>query len=330
MDTTKLNEVYDAVLGAGEPVVATEEPKEPVKGDGAYDDPDYSGQGDSKVDPRDPTTFPKKDEPEPEPDHDIEPQGSEEVTEEYEDIPDELVAAGRQAGFTDEEIIDLDVASPAVLTALAKAYKQATGPPETKKAPEEPAPDTKAKEEAEELALELDLPGLNDELGQVAGPVQDVVNKLIRQVADLRAELGKTKVTVDAGERSREAEGNRQIDVFFDNVAEQVPELGTSGKLTGPQTDARIYAWRIAKAIVNDSGGEVTMTEALKVGVDALKGQTKEVKLKARLASDLNKRKKQFTARPRGSRNKGGGKPLTEKQRGIAAIDNVLDDPKYE
>lgn len=335
MDMSKLNTVYDAILGQGDPVVTEDgEPEAPAKGDPAYVNPDYSGERGDKIDPRDPTTLPKKDdEPEPEPDEDIEPEGSEEVTEEYEDIPDELVAAGRQAGFSDEEIIDLDATNPAALVALAKAYKQATGPQPAAKAapaePTEPVPDTKAKAKAEELALTLDLAGLDDELSRVAGPVQDVVNKLIRQVADLKDKLDKTNITVDAGEKSREAEGNRQIDVFFDNVAEQVPELGTSGKLTETQTGARIYAWRIAKAIVNDSGGQVTMPEALQVGVNALKGQTKEVKLKARLASDLNKRKKQFTARPRGSRNRSGVPQQTEEQRGVAAVSKVLDDPKY-
>lgn len=328
MDMTKLNEAYDAVLGPGEPVVAIDEPKEPAKGDPAYADPDYSGKGDNKVDPRDPTTFPKKDEPDPEPDEDGEPEGSEQ----YEDIPDDLVAAGRQAGFSDEEIIDLDATNPAVLTALAKAYGQAKGPPAAEKAaPAEPAPkaDTAPEKKAEELALKLDLAGLNDDESRIAGPVQDVVNKLIQQVAELKGELDKTKVTVDAGEQSRQAEGNRQIDVFFDNVAKEVPELGTSGKLTEKETDARIYAWRIANAIVKDSDGKVTMNEALQVGVNALRGQVSEVKLKARLASDLNKSKSRFTARPRGSRSRPGDTKQTEEQRGIAAIGKVLDDPKY-
>lgn len=332
MDMNELNKTYDEILGAGEPVVATEEPKEPAKGDAAYGNLDYSGQSGDKVDPRDPSTFPEKkdDEPEPEPD-DNEPEGSVKDTEEYEDIPDELVAAGRQAGFSDEEIIDLDATNPAVLTALVKAYKQATGPEVKKAAQVEPkaVADTEPKKKDEELALNLDLAGLDDELSRVAGPVQDVVTKLIKQVADLKDDLGKTRNVVDAGEQHRQAEGIRQIDAFFDSRAKEVPELGKSGELTETETDARIYAWRIAKAMVNDSNGELAMGEALKVGVNALRGQTNEVKLKARIASDLNKRKKQFTARPRGSRRTGGGSAKTEKERGMAAIDEVLDDPKY-
>lgn len=333
MDMTELNKTYDEILGQGEPVVATEDPKEPAKGDPAYSDPDYSGQGGGdKVDPRDPSTFPEKKDGEPEPEpNDNEPEGSEENTEEYEDIPDELVAAGRQAGFSDEEIIDLDATNPAALKALAKAYKQATGPEVKKAAPAEPkaAADAEPEKKAEELALNLDLAGLDDELSRVAGPVQDVVTKLIKRVADLSDELGKTRNVVDAGEQHRQAEGIRQIDAFFDSQAKEVPGLGTSGKLTETETDARIYAWRIAKAMVNDSNGELVMGEALKIGVNALKGQTTEVKLKARLASDLNKRKHKFTARPRGSRRTDKDSAKTEKERGMAAIGEVLDDPKY-
>lgn len=331
MDMKELNKTYDDILGQGEPVVATEDPKEPAKGDPAYSDPDYSGQGGGdKIDPRDPSTFPKK-EDEPEPDNeDNEPEGSEEQ-EEYEDIPDELVAAGRQAGFSDEEIIDLDATNPAALKALAKAYKQATGPEVKKEARTEPkaAADAEPKKKTEELALKLDLAGLDDELSRVAGPIQDVVTKLIKQVAVLEGELGKTRNVVDAGEQHRQAEGIRRIDAFFDSKAKEVPGLGTSGELTEAETDARIYAWRIAKAMVNDSNGELDMGEALKVGVDALRGQTTEVKLKARLASDLNKHKKKFSARPRGSRRTGGDSAKTETEKGMAAIDSVLDDPKY-
>lgn len=335
MDMTELNKTYDEILGQGEPVVATEEPKEPAKGDPAYSDPDYSGQGgDDKVDPRDPSTFPEKkdDEPEPDPDDDDkEPKGSDD-TEEYEDIPDELVAAGRQAGFSDEEIIDLDATNPAALTALAKAYKQqATGPEARKEARTEPKPaaDAEPEKKAEELALNLDLAGLDDELSRVARPVQEVITKLIQEVKGLKDELGKTKNVVDDGEKHRQAEGIRRIDAFFDSKAKEVPVLGTSGKLTETETDARIYAWRIAKAMVNDSNGELVMDEALKIGVNALKGQTTEPKLKARLASDLNKRKQKFTARPRGSRRSGRDSAKSEKDRGMAAIDEVLDDPKY-
>lgn len=333
MDMKELNTIYDTVLGQGEPVEATEEPKGPAKGDPAYGDLDYSGQGGGdKVDPRDPTTLPKKDdEPEPDDDDNKEPEGSESVTEEYEDIPDELVAAGRQADFSDEEIIDLDETNPAVLKALAKAYKQATGPEVKKAAQTEPktVADTEPEKKVEELALNLDVAGLDDELSRVAGPIQDVVTKLIQQVKDLKGDLDKTKNVVDAGEQHRQTEGIRQIDAFFDSKAKEVPELGSSGKLTETETDARVYAWRIAKAMVNDSNGELDMGEALKVGVNALRGQTNEVKLKARIASDLNKRKKQFSARPRGQRRPGGEQAKTEKERGMAAINDVLDDPKY-
>ncbi|KKK56306.1 hypothetical protein LCGC14_3065860 [marine sediment metagenome] len=88
--------------------------------------------------------------------------------------------------------------------------------------------------------------------------------------------------------------------------------------------------YRLVKAIAKHSAVKYPAAgEALKVGVDALRGQTTEVKLKARLASDLNKHKKKFSARPRGSRRTGGDSAKTEKERGMAAIDGVLDDPKY-
>jgi len=336
MSLEKLDAVYDEILGKTGESIATAEP-EPDKGpapkDNAYDPPDYSGEeagDDDGVDPRDPSTFPKdKGEPD-EDDSGEEPEGSEEETEEYDDIPDELVAAGRLAGFTDEEIIDLDADNPAVLEALAKAYKQADGPPAAKEAPQEPAqkPGKEPDPEPESLELEFDLPGLDDELSRVAGPVQEAFGKLVNRLSDLESRMGETQNTMASVEKSRQADGIRQIDTFFDSAAKQTPELGNSENLTDSQKEARIHAWRIAKAVSNDSAGEMSIEEALKVGVNALRGQISETKIKARLVSDLNKRKSKFSPRPRGSRR--SPKPKTEEERGIAAIDEVLDDPKYK
>ncbi len=329
MDMDKLNEVYDGILGeTGDSIATTEsEPEAKAKGDPAYQDPDYSGQKGDKVDPRDPTTFPEKD-AEPEPDD--EPQGPE-VDEEYEDIPDELVAAGRQAGLTDEEIIDLDAEKPAVLKALAEAQKRAIGPAQEKRAPAEPAPapDKKPEPKAESLELKFDLPGLDDELSQVAGPVQEVVNKLLNRVTQLEEGLGKTQAGMADVEKGREAEMFRQVDVFFDNQAEQLPELGNTKDLKQPHVDARIFAWNVANDLMTGSGGKTSLQDALAIGVNALRGRVSETKLKARVVSELNKQKSKFSPRPRGSR-RGPDKPKGEEERGLAAINEILDDPKYQ
>lgn len=334
MDLGKLDEVYDEILGeSGEKIeTADPEPDAPAKGDPAYKEPAYDGlDGDDGVDPRDPSTKQDDDKPDDDDDDDDgEPKGD--ADEEYEDIPDELVAAGRQAGYSNEEIIDLDADNPAVLEALARAFKAKGPEPKAKAEPEpKPEPDKKPepKPKPESLELKFDLPGLDDELSQVAGPVQEAFNKLLSRVNDLQAGLGKTQESMVGVEKSREAEMFRQVDVFFDNQAEQLPELGDSKKeIDQVAVDARMYAWNIANDLMTGSKGKIELREALQIGVNALRGQVSETKLKARVVSDLNKRKQKFSPRPKGGR-RGGQKPQTEEERGIAAIDEVLDDPKY-
>ncbi len=330
MDLSKLDKVYDNILGESGESIATAEPEEKAdaKGDPAYKEPAYDGQdGDDGVDPRDPSTKPDEDEPEDDEDEgEGEPEGEAEA-EEYEDIPDELVTAGRRAGFTDEEIIDLDAEQPKVLKALAAAQKKAIGPVQEKKAPEEPKPDEKPAKKPESLELKFDLPGLDEELSQVAGPVQEAFNKLLSRVSELESGLGKTQESVAGVEKGRQAEMFRQVDVFFDKQAEQLPELGTFGELEQSHVDARMYAWNIANDLITASKGKTGLQEALKIGVNALRGQVSETKLKARVVSDLNKRKRKFSPRPRGRRR--GDKPKGEEERGMAAINEVLDDPKY-
>jgi hypothetical protein len=128
-------------------------------------------------------------------------------------------------------------------------------------------------------------------------------------------------------EKSREADMFRQVDVFFDKQAERAPELGNSAKFEQSAVDARMYAWGIANEIMT-ANSERGLEEALLIGVNSLRGQVSETKLKARVVGDLNKRKTKFSPRPKGGR-RGGDKPMTEEERGMAAIGEVLDDPKY-
>ena len=207
---------------------------------------------------------PKGDEPDPDDDEKDEPEGSKDSDEEYEDIPDELVAAGRQAGYSDEEIIDLDKDNPAVLEALARAHKAKGPEPEAKAKPEpKPEPDKKPDPKPESLELKFDLPGLDDELSQVAGPVQEAFNKLLSRVSQLESGLGETQDSMAGVEKGREAEMFRQVDVFFDNQAEQLPELGNSSKFDQDAVDARMYAWNIANDLMTGSQGKIELKEAL-------------------------------------------------------------------
>ncbi len=336
MDLSKLDKVYDEILGESGESIATADPddkaddKAEPKGDDAYKEPAYDGEdGDDGEDPRDPSTKPDKDEPDDDDDDDDddEPEGSVEEKEEYDDIPDELVTAGRLAGFSDEEIIDLDAEQPKVLKALAAAQKKAIGPAQEKKAPPEPQAEEKPAEKPESLALKFDLPGLDDELSQVAAPVQEAFNKLLSRVEQLETGHGKTQEAMADVEKSRQADMFKQVDVFFDKQAEQLPELGNSENMNQKEVDTRIYVWNIANDLMTGSKGKIGLQEALKIGVNALRGQVSETKLKARVVSDLNKRKRKFSPRPKGRRR--GEKAKGEKERGLAAIDEVLDDPKY-
>ena len=333
-EKSDLNKVYDEILGKGEPVQVVSGSGKGV--DPAYMEEDYSDDEGSGVDPRDESTENNAE------DKDIESQkesGSEESEDseeteeqdgeglEEEIIPERLVQAGRMANLPDETIIELAETKPHVLEALANAHesvrqlvgkssqldgaKQQDGLDESKK-------DTKSIEK-----LQIDF-GNDEDFSPTA---KKVVQTLVDKVNSLTEVLDKHDQGFGEIHRQRQIEGTRKIDTYFDTVAKDVPLLGKASSLTKEQTEARLFAYRIARGAQQTMDG-LSDEAALAIGVNALKGQLTEQQVRTKVVQDINSQKKRFIARPKGRRQiEAKGKSVEE--RSLAAISKILDDPSY-
>lgn len=338
MSENSLKKVYEDILGPGDEVG---EDTKTIVGDDAYKDEDYTGEsleeGVDDIDPREEGDEEEENEEEDEEDNSDEfdedseesPEG-EDSEEEDEDetgfIPDSLVEAGRQAGLTDDEIIELDAANPALLDKYIKANnrseEQKIVVPDTKKTEE------KEREALKKLNIDVSLLELDENTASAITPIQETLNKLVDRITELEGELGNTAKGVSDLSKGQEAEFSKQIDSFFDSKVKQVPAFGTTKTMSKEQATARSEAWEVAKSIHNGSDGAIGIDKALEISVNAIKGGGDEKRMKKSIVKELTGNKKRFTSRPRGGRKKGKER-RTEEQRAVAAIDKVLDSPDY-
>jgi len=331
-----LKAVYDDILGPGDDVG---EEKKTIVGDEAYKEEDYTGEstedGVDDIDPREEEDLDDAEEEDEEDNSDESDEDSEESPEgedsEEDDeaeerfIPDSLVEAGRRAGLTDDEIIELDATNPALLDKFISSkssQEQKIVVPDAKETEE------KKREALKKLNIDVSLLELDENTASAITPMQETLNKLVDRITELEGELGSTAKGVSELSKSQEAEFSKQIDGFFDSKVKQVPAFGMTKTATKEQQQARIEAWEVAKSIHNGSGGEIGIDKALEISVNAIKGGGDEKRVKKGIVKELTNSKKRFTSRPRGGRKKGKEK-RTEEQRAVAAINEVLDSPDY-
>jgi hypothetical protein len=335
-----LNKVYDEILGKGEPI--EEQSSSGAGGDPAYMDEDYSDDAGDGDDPRDPSTQKDaegQDDETAEQDDSGDSEGSDDTNEsddDFEDygeeeIPDHLVTAGRNSGLSDDEIIQLAESQPKVLEALAKAQEQASQRARQTSqldgaTQQDGLGQSKKDADSKFKKLEIKFDDNDDEFSPAA---RKVIEQLAGQVNALTDTMAQHDQSFGDIQRQQQLEGTRRIDAFFDEVAKDVPLLGSAKSLSKEQVDARLYAYRIARGAQQTMEG-LSDHEALTIGVNALKGQLTEQQVRTQIVSDLNKQKKRFTARPKGRRQVSpDSKHMTAEQRAMDAINRILDDPAY-
>jgi hypothetical protein len=323
MEDKTLNEVYDEVLGKG-PAIEDLSAEAPPTGlpDGAYGQEDYSDDAEDGTDPRDPSTELSEEE-EDLLGADDEFEDEEVDDDEYEDIPERLVEAGRTANLSERDIIELSETHPEALEALARSQEAAAvipRAPQQSVAKETPADETPA-EGFQPLKLDL----TEDDREELGERSVTIIDSLVKKVNELGSKVQETgQATAEIRQQTTE-ERNRGIDDVFDKMSDDIPGLGKlSSGLSDEEKANRIFAAKTAHAAMQ-AYGNLTLEQALTKGASALRGD--ETKVKAKLVADLNRNKKRFISRGRGQKRGTPRKSVDE--RAVEAISNVLDDPKY-
>lgn len=325
-----LNKVYNEILGAG-PAIQDESLSKGGRRevDGAYVDEDYSDDAGDGKDPREEDAFEEDEDlvggTGSDDDDDVAEDDGDEMDDTddgYEEIPDRLVQAGRQANLADDVIVELSETHPETLEALARAQEaaaartQQTNQRQTTQEDKAPAADRGTGFKP----IELDL---SDEDEDEMGPrAVKLIKTLADQVNKLGGQVNEHNNSLNSVQQQSQSERIRQIDSYFDTLADDIPDLGKTGSLTERQKQNRIFAFKTARNAM-ESYGISNDEEALAMGAKALKGQKTEAQVKQRLIQDLDKNKKRFTAR--GHSRQRPDKKMSVEQRAMAAINRVLD-----
>ncbi|KKL20512.1 hypothetical protein LCGC14_2454710, partial [marine sediment metagenome] len=345
----KLQQTYNEILGTEGTVATVGEEKQASpsgpKGkavDEGYTPENYAGTDEDSdgIDPRDDTTKPKEDEEagkkeEGEQGADTkkqaegsEPAGKEEQAgdkegEEYEDIPEDMVQAARRRGFSDDDIVNLAENNTEVLEAFVRDDQQmkklrVAPDVEQKKASKEE--EKKAPEDVSKMELDLTELDLDPDVEQLIKKLEGGFNKMVDRVQKLQQNQQDREGDVESLKASAQQQANQRVDSFFDSVSEDVPALGNTKKgLSEAEVNARQYCHNIAHAVQKANG--ITDAEAFKIGVNALKGQVSETKLKAQIVGKINREKKRFTSRPKGRKTRDAPKAKeTPQEKGVRII----------
>jgi hypothetical protein len=326
-----LNKVYDEILGAGPEI--QDESAEKATGhavDGAYVDEDYSDDAGDGTDPR----VPADEDEDTEDfvgagsDEDDDLDGSDDIEEkdddadEYEEIPDRLIQAGREANLSDDAIVELAESRPEALEALARAQEAAAAVRQTQTRPDTAQEDVPQKPQTgaafEPLKLELS----EDDEEEMGSRAVKLIKTLADQVNRLGSQVNEHNANLSSVQQQTQSERIRQIDSFFDTLSDDIPDLGKTGSLTQRQKQNRIFAFKSARNAM-EAYGIQNDEEALAIGAKALKGQTTEAQVKERLIKDLDRNKKRFTSR--GFSRKRSDKRKSVEERAMDAINRVLD-----
>jgi hypothetical protein len=327
MSIEELNELYTEVLGNGPALEEKEDAGAPPSGteDEAYGQEDYSDDADDGTDPRDKSTQ-KLDDEEGLLGTDDEEFEEQDVDDgEYEEVPDRLVQAGRAANLSDRDIVELSETHPEALEALANAQEAMihADTPHQKKSVNVPKEDSpKPAGSFEPLKLDFTEDD-RDELGERS---MSIINTLVDKINVLGGKVAEQGEATETIQQQSHAEKIRAIDDHFDGLAKEIPGLGKSDSLTATEIANRKFAFGAAREAMR-AYGNLTMEQALTAGANALVGQGKDTRVKAKIISDLNKNKKRFISR--GKSRKKSTPRKTVDERALEAINGVLDDPKY-
>jgi len=232
-----------------------------------------------------------------------EPAGDED---EYEPIPDNLVMAGKQYGFSNEEIVDLAENNPRYLERLAKAYEDVQSAKAQSVQPRQEFVQPKVEPEKKEIPkvdylnvgdlseLDSQTKTLVDRLMTSDKQKTDMINQAMQKISD----LDEHRVSA---EEQEEINFSRNVDNYFDKI-EDCPELGYSSTLNQNQTSLRQQLFGFAAVICETDS--IKLEDALEKAVNMYKvSNHSENSAEAEVVKKINKAKTKFTARPGGQKS---------------------------
>lgn len=228
-----------------------------------------------------------------------------EDNEKYEDIPDNLIAAGREYGFDDEEIVDLAENNPRYLEKLARAYEDVQTAKAQRVQPKQEFVQTEAEPE-EKVIPKLDYLNVGD-LSELDSSTRSFIEKLVasdKQKTDMINQAMEQINSLDeyrlSAEQREEIDFSRRLDNYFDKV-DGCPELGNSANLNQSQRVLRQRLYGFA-AIMQETGHE-SLEDALGNAVAMHRGlNNSEDRAEANVIKKINKTKKKFSPRPGGQK----------------------------
>lgn len=326
-----LNEAYQQILGAGEPL------RDDMASDGgrgvsdsAYQE-DYANEEGQGVDPREDDTdvvdddyVPDSadDEGDDDADGDDGKDDEQYSEDEFEEIPDRLVRAGRSANLSDDAIVELAEKRPEALEAIARIFESQARAPKNEPPRTDPE---EGKDVAKFQPIKLDFD--DDDIEEMGPKAMKIIQDLTKTVNALGEQVNIHGQNIGAVKQQSEQEQVRMIDRHFDSLSKEIPELGNSGNLTEEQKQNRIFAFHVARAATH-SYGVNSIEQALAMGAKALTAQKSKSRAKQEIRDDLEKNKRRFIARGRG-RQRGEGERKTVQDRAMDEINRILDSDEY-
>ena len=243
---------------------------------------------------------------------------------EYDYIPDNLVAAGRAAGFTDAKIIKMAEEDIESLEALANFREQILSGQQTQRSP---APTPQPVEEKKPSKMDyvtmddVDLTDMDENSRKIFKNLLQGQNALIDKLNDASEELFSIQQANAKSKLSEQEQFDRRIDSFFDKI--EAPELGHSSYLTPEQETTRKEIYGIAAVLTNANRNKLedNLDKAVSVYSGMYNDGGKEKEIEDKIVEKLNKQKTKFTPRP-------GGQKKTRKfknddERAMAAMEEA-------
>lgn len=302
--------------------------------DKAYQQPEYGAEGEDAVDPRDPSTFTEEDEAdnkeEPK-DQDTEDTQEEvaqkedtedEDSDEFEEIPQRLIDAGKRRGYSDEKIVQLAEQNPEVLEDLAELQEllSDTGDdiPEVKASQEQSEKEPEKPKDVEKIRIETDLLEAGEDVKNVIKKLEKGYNSMVDRVNELQSTQAQQNESLSSFSQQQADEYVRRVDSFFDQAAKDYPQLGETKNLSLENKEFRQKVHDDAVALAQNGR---KFGEALEFVLNAHKGQESEKTVKKKIANDLERRQKKFSARP--SHRKTPAKPQSAQDSALKAIEEI-------
>jgi len=234
------------------------------------------------------------------------------------EIPDEQVDAAREAGFSDEQIIEFAESNPKILENLAAKFKVQKDEPKV----EEPAPPQQVYSAPDMAilqavdAVKLDPEKYEPELIAAVDTLKQATTALFNENVQHRQMRDKELYNVQ----------KQTFDSLVDAISSELPQVGKSEKLDKSSTAVRDEIWNMARAI-QTGNTQLSDKQAFSEAISWFKGKHGGKAVEKAVVDKLKTRSTKLMYRPK-NRNITQKAPVSEEQSALDAIKEVKD--KYK